>query len=113
MKTITLKPIIIGFSFAFAFVSCNKEDDIINRNTGLLIDKSWKFEIYGLDENNNGIIEESENYMLTCEADDIFTFFANGGGIYEGGATPCSIGEPHGEGRSNYLVYCGNISTSL
>jgi hypothetical protein len=44
-----------------------------------LFDKSWKFEIYGLDENNNGIIEEAENNMLPCEADDVYTFYANGG----------------------------------
>ena len=93
MKTITLKLIIIGL-LAFVFISCNKQVDLINHNTGLLIDKSWKFEIYGLDENNNGVIEESENNMLSCEADDVFTFYANGGGVYEGGATPCSIGEP-------------------
>ena len=93
MKTIILKLIVIGL-LAFVFISCNKQDDLINHNTGLLIDKSWKFEIYGLDENNNGIIEESENNMLSCEADDVFTFYANGGGVYEGGATPCSIGEP-------------------
>ena len=93
MKTITLKLIIIRL-LAFVFISCNKQVDLINHNTGLLIDKSWKFEIYGLDENNNGVIEESENNMLSCEADDVFTFYANGGGVYEGGATPCSIGEP-------------------
>ena len=93
MKTITLKLTLLGL-LAFVFISCNKQIDLINHNTGLLIDKSWKFEIYGLDENNNGIIEESENYMLSCEADDVFTFYANGGGVYEGGATPCSIDEP-------------------
>ncbi len=66
---------------------------MLERNTALLIEKSWKFEIYGLDENNNGIIEESENNMLSCETDDVFTFYANGGGIFEGGTIPCSIGE--------------------
>ena len=94
MKTITLKLIAIGLFLAFVFISCNKHDDIINRNTGLLIEKSWKFEIYGLDENNNGTIEESENNMLACEADDVYTFYANGGGVFEGGMVPCSMGEP-------------------
>jgi hypothetical protein len=55
----------------------------LNRNTALLIDKSWKFEIYGLDENNNGIIEEAENNMLDCEADDVYTFYANGEGVFK------------------------------
>jgi len=94
MKTITLKLIAISLFLAFVFISCNKQNDIINRNTGLLIEKSWKFEIYGLDENNNGTIEESENNMLACEADDVYTFYANGGGVFEGGMVPCSMGEP-------------------
>ena len=92
MKTIT-STLVISLVSAFVFMSCNKETDMLNRNTALLIEKSWKFEIYGLDENNNGIIEESENNMLSCETDDVFTFYANGGGIFEGGAIPCSIGE--------------------
>jgi len=93
MKTTTLKLAISFFSF-FLFISCSKEDDAIDRNTVLLIQDSWKFEIYGLDENNNGIIEETENAMLGCEADDIFTFNANGTGVFAGGAVPCSMGEP-------------------
>ena len=32
--------------------------------------------------------------MLPCEADDIFTFNANGTGVFAGGAVPCSMGEP-------------------
>lgn len=92
MKTIT-STLVISFVSAFVFISCNKETDMLERNTALLIEKSWKFEIYGLDENNNGIIEESENNMLSCETDDVFTFYANGGGIFEGGTIPCSIGE--------------------
>ena len=94
MKTIALKLTIISFFSFVLFISCSKEDDAIDRNTVLLIQDSWKFEIYGLDENNNGIIEETENAMLACEADDIFTFNANGTGVFAGGAVPCSMGEP-------------------
>ena len=94
MKTITLTLIIIISLFSTIIMSCNKENELINRNTGLLIEKSWKFETYGLDENNNGVIEESENNMLACEADDIYTFYANGGGVFKGGTVPCSMGEP-------------------
>ena len=93
MKTIFQKLITVIFFSTIICVSCNKETDVLNRNTALLIDKSWKFEIYGLDENNNGIIEEAENNMLPCEADDVYTFYANGGGVFKGGAMPCSMGE--------------------
>ena len=93
MKTIFLKLIIISIFSTIICVSCKKETDVLNQNTALLIDKSWKFEIYGLDENNNGIIEEAENNMLDCEADDVYTFYANGGGVFKGGTIPCSMGE--------------------
>src|SRR6186997_3128309 len=94
MKTIFLNLIPISFFSTIICTSCNKEKDVLNRNTVLLIEKSWKFEIYGLDENNNGVIEESENNMLACEMDDKFTFLANGTGVFEGGTTPCSMGDP-------------------
>ena len=93
MKTITLRFAIISFFSFILFISCSKKDDTVDRNTGLLIQNSWKFENYGLDENNNGAIEEAENGMLACEADDIFTFNANGTGIFARGTVPCNIGE--------------------
>lgn len=92
MKTLLLKLIPISFLIIIS-TSCNKENDVLNRNTALLIEKSWKFEIYGLDENNNGVIEESENYMLDCESDDVYSFYANGGGAFKGGANLCSMEE--------------------
>ena len=94
MKTINLKLIIISFFSSILFISCSKEDNTIERNTVLLIQNSWKFERYGLDENNNGVIEDTENGMLDCEADDLFTFNANGTGVFARGMIPCSIGEP-------------------
>ena len=94
MKTTTPKLVIISLFSFILFISCSKKDNTIDRNTVLLIQDTWKFEIYGLDENNNGIIEETENAMLPCEADDIFTFNANGTGVFAGGAVPCSMGEP-------------------
>src|SRR6186997_8620 len=94
MKTITLKLTIISFFSFILFISCNKENDALDPNTVLLIQNSWKFEKYGLDENNNGTIEDAENGMLACEADDIFTFNANGSGIFARGTVPCSLGEP-------------------
>ena len=62
--------------------------------TTFLVKEPWKFEGHGLDENNNGIIEESENSMLACETDDIYTFYANCTGIFSAGTIACSAGEP-------------------
>lgn len=93
MNSTVLKTATVSFFLLIFLIACNKQNEIINQKTALLIHKSWKFERYGLDENNNGIIEQSENNMLDCEADDTYTFFANGGGFYEGGTIPCSQGE--------------------
>ena len=93
MKTFIPKFIKLSLLSFIAFISCNKEDKILERNTKLLIEDQWKFERYGLDENNNGSIEESENNMLPCEADDIYAFFTHGNGFYQGGPEPCSLGE--------------------
>lgn len=92
MKTI-ISRLIASVLLAIAFISCNKENKILERNTMLLIEGRWVFEKYGLDENNNGIVEEAENYMLPCEADDTYAFYANGSGFYQGGPEPCSLGE--------------------
>ena len=92
MKTITPMLILCLFS-AIVFISCSKENKILERNTRLLIEDRWVFERYGLDENNNGVVEETENNILPCEADDSYAFYANGSGFYEGGAEPCSLGE--------------------
>ena len=94
MKTITPRLTIISFFSFILFISCSKENDTVDPNTGLLIQNSWKFENYGLDENNNGAIEDAENGMLACEEDDIFTFNANGTGVFARGTVPCNIGEP-------------------
>ncbi|HJS53142.1 MAG TPA: hypothetical protein VJ765_01320, partial [Chitinophagaceae bacterium] len=73
----------------------SKDSNTVARsNTELLTQKNWKFEIYGLDENNNGTIEQSENNMMPCEADDLFKFNADGTGTFTGGTIDCSLGEP-------------------
>lgn len=72
--------------------SCIKED--IDSKATLLVERSWRFERYGLDENNNGVIEDAENYMMPCEGDDVFTFMIDGAGFFEGYALPCTEGEP-------------------
>ena len=94
MKTSTLKLIKITLLFAIIFMSCSKEEDIMTTKTILLVQKDWKVELHGLDENNNGIIEESENGMMACEADDIYTFNVNCTGVFNGGTVPCSLVEP-------------------
>ena len=93
MKTITSKLGLSCLFFVIILSSCTKGDNPVSQKTILLIEKNWKFEFYGLDENNNGVIEETENAMQACEADDIFTFNVIGTGSLDRGTTTCSPGE--------------------
>ena len=92
MKTTWLKLTLVSIFSVIILSSCIKEN--IDIKTTLLIERSWRFERYGLDENNNGVIEDAENYMMPCEQDDVFTFMINGAGFFEGYALPCTEGEP-------------------
>lgn len=92
MKTVSPKQMLLCLLSFVLFSSCLKED--ISYNTTLLIQDSWTFDVYGLDENNNGIIEASENSMLPCEEDDRFTFMVSGSGFFERNKLSCSLGEP-------------------
>lgn len=94
MKTIVLKIITLSFFFAIIFTACSKEGDIMTRNTALLVKAPWKFERHGLDGNNDGLLEESENSMLACEIDDIYTFYPTCTGIFSAGTTTCGVEEP-------------------
>lgn len=92
MKVEKLKLVFISLLLFVLPASCLKKD--MSRYTVLLIEKSWRFDVYGLDENNDGVIEASENSMLPCEADDRFTFMVSGSGFFERNDSSCTIGEP-------------------
>ena len=94
MKTTIFPFIAISLSLICFFASCSKTDDMITRKTELLTRKEWKFDAYGLDENNNGVIEDVESSLQPCEADDVFKFYPNCTGVFSGGNMPCSEGEP-------------------
>ncbi|HET9747093.1 MAG TPA: hypothetical protein VFP97_15365 [Chitinophagaceae bacterium] len=92
MKTMNPKRPLVCVLLLILFSSCLKED--ISRNTVFLVQHSWRFDMYGLDENNNGIIEEWENSMMPCEVDDRFTFLVSGSGFFERDKLSCSPSEP-------------------
>jgi hypothetical protein len=92
MKILDPKRTLICVFLLVLLSSCLKED--ISRNTVFLVQHSWRFDVYGLDENNNGIIEEWENTMMPCEEDDRFTFMVSGSGFFERDKLSCSLSEP-------------------
>ena len=94
MKTVISKLSLLSLLVIILFSSCSKNEETISAKTIFLTEKTWKFDSYGLDENNNGVIDETENAMQSCETDDVFTFNVVGTGSLNHGTTECSPGEP-------------------
>lgn len=92
MKITTITLFATALLFLAGLNSCKKETSQNPRtsNTELLTQKTWKYEVRGLDENNNGTIEASESDMLSCQSDDSFTFYPQGNGIYKPGSIQCA-----------------------
>ena len=110
MKTIVRKFFVLPLISISILISCSKEADTMDNKTEFLVKAPWKFERHGLDENNDGHIEESENSMLACEADDVFTFYPNCTGVFSAGTIACSEGEP---GAINFEWRLLNRGTEL
>lgn len=73
-------------------ISCKKDSSQTSgtSNSQLITQKAWKYDIRGLDENNNGTIEASESDMLPCQSDDSFSFNAHNTGVYNPGSLQCA-----------------------
>src|SRR4030095_6661322 len=93
------------------FVSCKKEGSQPSgkSNAELLTQKIWKYDVRGLDENNNGTIEASESDMLSCQSDDTFSFYAHGVGAYMPGSVQCAPDDVN----VNFNWYFSNNETEL
>lgn len=92
MKTSTISlAIMIALSLAI-ITSCKKSsvNTVTKSKTELLTQTAWKYELHGLDENNNGVIDASENDMPYCQSDDVFNFSSNGTGVYLSGDLQCA-----------------------
>lgn len=94
MKTITPKLIVLSLFAMAVLTSCKKDDVSPSPGTIFLTQQPWKFEVYGLDENNDGTIDQTENSMFPCESDDAFTFYNNGTGVYTSGMVKCTQDDP-------------------
>ena len=73
-------------------ISCKKSSvgTVTKSRAELLMQQTWKSAIHGLDENNNGIIDPSEDDMLDCQTDDRYSFYSNGTGLYSSGNLKCA-----------------------
>jgi hypothetical protein len=92
MKKSTIALFVLGMFSLVAVTSCKKGSNatVVKSKTQLLTQAAWKYDLHGLDENNNGVIDQSENDMPSCQLDDLYTFSSNGTGIYASGDIQCA-----------------------
>src|SRR5215510_14229227 len=78
---------------ALFFAGCkkNKADAPANKSVSqLLTEKPWMISVAGFDDNDNGIIDPSENFVPDCGKDDTFTFNSDGTGSVQDNTTTCT-----------------------
>jgi hypothetical protein len=91
MKKTTITLFVFTALLIMAMNSCKKSTTAVSKSkTQLLTQSAWKYDLHGLDENNNGVIDQSENDMPSCQLDDSYTFSSNGTGVYASGAIQCA-----------------------
>lgn len=92
MKKTNIALSVFGTFLLVTMISCKKNSTtmLTSSRTQLLTQQAWKSDFHGLDENNNGIIEPSENDMPSCQTDDQYSFNSNGTGLYSSGILKCA-----------------------
>jgi hypothetical protein len=92
MKKTTIALLAFCTLSVMAMTSCKKDSNtaVVKPRMELLTQKAWKYDLHGLDENNNGVIDQAENDMPDCQLDDVYTFSSNGTGLYASGDVQCA-----------------------
>jgi hypothetical protein len=82
------------FAVTIILLSCSKDNDV-SFNKDALTNGSWKVSGYMTDYQKDGTYEENTFAILAdCEKDNLYTFHADGSGIFDEGPTKCIDGEP-------------------
>jgi hypothetical protein len=76
----------------FVFAGCSKpgqpNNPTVNKEK-LLTQKPWRLFSYGLDVNNNGLTDPSEEAINNCEKDNTYSFALDGSGIVSDNIERC------------------------
>ena len=75
---------------------CQKEgnDPVPSKSvTERLTQKTWIYQIAGLDSDKNGTVDQEDIYLEDCEKDNLVTFNSNGTGVNDEGPTICNVGD--------------------
>ena len=76
-------------------ISCSRENDSIappKTATELLTQKTWTLNSHGPDNNNNKVLDPSEDVALTCERDNTLDFYNDGTVVFKENAIACGSG---------------------
>ena len=111
MKKTTIALFVFGTFSLVALISCKKNSTtmVTASRTQLLTQQAWKSGLHGLDVNNNGIIDPSENDMPNCQTDDQYSFYSNGTGLYSSGVLKCASDDS----TTNFTWALSNNDTQL
>ena len=111
MKKNTIALLVLGTFSLLLIGSCKKSSVsmVTKSRTELLTQQAWKAGLHGLDANNNGVIDASENDMPYCQTDDRYSFYSNGTGLYSSGALQCAPDDS----TTNFTWSLSNNNTQL
>ncbi len=95
--------LILTLSSAFFLLAmcwgCSKNNSSSSSSTNadsLIIQAAWKYDTSGVDLDEDGKIDHSDipdTVLKPCQKDNIFSFYRNGTGLIDEGATKCSAGD--------------------
>ncbi|HET9824350.1 MAG TPA: hypothetical protein VFP87_03385 [Chitinophagaceae bacterium] len=92
-----LKRYLLYASTMIAMSSCtknNNEKSPTLSSAELLTAKPWKLLSYGFDDNKNGLVDNNENAIKECEADNTYIFNKDGSGVVQENLKICSGSDP-------------------
>jgi hypothetical protein len=84
---------LLFIALILATVACKKNKTTTgeeNSTTELLTKKAWILHSVGFDDNNNKLIDISENQILDCQKDNSYQFLLSGKGTIAENAVSCN-----------------------
>ena len=83
------------FLLGLSLIGCKKKEEG-DSNTSLLVQQIWRYDVAGLDANNDGMIDTQlpAGTIAACSVDNTLTFNSGGTGIIDEGATKCNTSAP-------------------
>lgn len=84
-----------GIMLVFLFLGCEKDEkpDLIKTPQDLLTQNTWTLNAVGFDDNQNGRLDEEENILEICQADNSYIFFPGGNGTFMENAISCGTSD--------------------